>query len=630
MAALKIFLDHSEIGNVDLDVGTDNIFGRQNDCKFPLDSYPGISRHHFNIYYKDQSWHVKSLSDKNPLWIAGKKTEETSLHEESTFELKPYRFELVALTDHILDKNQFQTEHASGDEITKAGMARLAPYLQITQENGETELLRLEGEAWIAGRDPLGDIVLPDESASRKQFEIYCNDNLFYIRDLDSSNGTLLNGSTLRSDQPRELQSGDVIEVNRLQIHFQFRDSQFNEKLQGAVESLPSLFEQNLSSHGYDSTYATSDETIDPLEPQARSIQGFLKSKKIKPTHLIMAILVVVIAVKFFWPETTAEKTEIAVDDDSPDALFAKLTEQQKNMIIQSYSLASNLMMQEKYEMALSQLEKIHAVLPGGYQKSKEFEEQCIESRRIRQQLEDDERIKQEQIALSQKVQETIAFCRPMANRFQSSEDVRGCLAPASDLDPNHPEVVNLIQEVEARLEQQKIAEEQRREFEKKVAEGVLLYEKAQAHHVKGEYPLALEAYQEHIDSTFPDPQNLKLKSTKAMKAIERSLENAKKKYRVAAKAYHREGKLAKAIIELEKALEIDPSDDVLRDYLETIRATLNNRLKNIYTDSILEERFGNIDAAKEKWRIILTVDTPNGDYSNKAKGKLGGYGAYP
>jgi hypothetical protein len=50
--------------------------------------------------------------------------------------------------------------------------------------------------------------------------------------------------------------------------------------------------------------------------------------------------------------------------------------------------------------------------------------------------------------------------------------------------------------------------------------------------------------------------------------------------------------------------------------------------MKEIYSESIIDEGLGNVEKAKKEWQEILKTDHPEGEYYNKARIKLRSYGA--
>jgi predicted component of type VI protein secretion system len=76
----------------------------------------------------------------------------------------------------------------------------------------------LAGERTVVGRSPDADLTLEDEAVSWNHLEIEARDQVLMATDLDSRNGTALNGEPL--DRPRRLRDGDTLIVggNRLEI----------------------------------------------------------------------------------------------------------------------------------------------------------------------------------------------------------------------------------------------------------------------------------------------------------------------------------------------------------------------------------------------------------------------------
>ena len=63
----------------------------------------------------------------------------------------------------------------------------------------------------VVGRSLRADIVLSDEAASREHARLRPEGVTVVIEDLDSSNGTWVNGEQI--DSPRRLEEGDVVQI---------------------------------------------------------------------------------------------------------------------------------------------------------------------------------------------------------------------------------------------------------------------------------------------------------------------------------------------------------------------------------------------------------------------------------
>jgi two-component system response regulator AtoC len=88
----------------------------------------------------------------------------------------------------------------------------------LTGEGGAPRSVALEAERTVVGRDPEADVCIDDEAVSWNHLEIERRGDVLMATDLDSRNGTALNGEPL--DRPRRLRNGDVLTVgaHRLEV----------------------------------------------------------------------------------------------------------------------------------------------------------------------------------------------------------------------------------------------------------------------------------------------------------------------------------------------------------------------------------------------------------------------------
>ncbi|MFQ5636880.1 MAG: SpoIIE family protein phosphatase [bacterium] len=99
----------------------------------------------------------------------------------------------------------------------KCGEKLYLAKLRVTIENGENQVHYLFGQTYSIGRGPENDIVLDDDSVSRKHAEICYQESGFVINDNASKNGSFLNDNLFRS---RRLQDLDCIQLGNVVIHF--------------------------------------------------------------------------------------------------------------------------------------------------------------------------------------------------------------------------------------------------------------------------------------------------------------------------------------------------------------------------------------------------------------------------
>ena len=82
----------------------------------------------------------------------------------------------------------------------------------------------LDRSVSVFGKSPTVDVNLDNQYVSRRHFQLRCQDGVFFISDLDSTNGTFLNGERLTAQQERRLRDQDLIGLAGEQVVFRFLD----------------------------------------------------------------------------------------------------------------------------------------------------------------------------------------------------------------------------------------------------------------------------------------------------------------------------------------------------------------------------------------------------------------------
>jgi len=70
------------------------------------------------------------------------------------------------------------------------------------------------------GRADTNDFVIKDPFISGRHMRFYQRDGFHYIEDLNSKNGTYLNGSRIMSGEPMRLRDGDKISAGHVEFLF--------------------------------------------------------------------------------------------------------------------------------------------------------------------------------------------------------------------------------------------------------------------------------------------------------------------------------------------------------------------------------------------------------------------------
>lgn len=679
MSRLRIHLNGAEIATLELEPGRTYVAGRAPGCDIHLEEHQGISRQHFRLFIEDGQWVVQVMSKYGDFLINGETRSQAPLMPGTLFKIPPYDFfflddgpvEQPAEVAHADDEQssrssreaevnalapytgqqlpvalEANSEFTGSDEATAIGRIEGMPYVRINYENAdEEETLRLEGNLWIAGRDDSCEIVLRDSKASRRQFELASTVEGYYITDLGSANGTVLNGAPLVPNEATPLRSGDVISVSSVTIQFEVRDPSFKNKLvavpqtvlnspmvvqpaatdlalyappQGPGGVIPLGNNEMAQPYGWQDPYS-----VHP-PPRRKKPDGLSTRTKFIGA---LAGLLVIIALFANNDKEPVDEATVAVTGDAKKIAFQKLSEPQKRMVRDSYNLAKNLALQKKWESAGDQLKKIHDVLPEGYEDSYERMKEVEDYEHARLMVIDLQK-EQKRIAENQRrLQEIIVRCNEVANRTMSIPEIQQCVSEGQMIDPQNAQIDEFIRRVQQRIDQQQQRQLSAAEHADAVARRKALFQKAVRLEKGGDLLGAIAAYEVFLKSTLPDPENLKAKARTSLETIRGSIKTEVSRRIASARTLQEQNKGKDAFIELEVAKKLDPTNQQTGELMDKIVKDLNSQLQAIYSDSVLEEGLGNIDAAKEKWRKILEIDRPNGEYYRRAKSKLRNYG---
>lgn len=108
--------------------------------------------------------------------------------------------------------------------MTSAGLR-----VKVTLHDGSAFMREIEGERQVIGRASRADITVQDPSMSREHAAFCQRDGSWYVEDLGSQNGTLVNGRSIEGAVP--LEPGDRLTLGSTEIVIMFSDP-----LSGAAE----------------------------------------------------------------------------------------------------------------------------------------------------------------------------------------------------------------------------------------------------------------------------------------------------------------------------------------------------------------------------------------------------------
>ncbi len=177
-------------------------------------------------------------------------------------------------------------------------------------EEGEHTGLRvsIERDSFVIGRDEECDLVLNDRAISRQHARIWREEGLFFINDLESKNGTWVNGEPVT--EPRQLTDGCRIQL-AMTVRIAFTESDATVEIAFEPGQLRSKLTLDRNARR---VFIGQQEVIPPLSlPQYRLLQLLFDANGAVCTREEV--------VETVWPEAAGE----GVSEQAIDALVRRL-----------------------------------------------------------------------------------------------------------------------------------------------------------------------------------------------------------------------------------------------------------------------------------------------------------------
>jgi pSer/pThr/pTyr-binding forkhead associated (FHA) protein len=180
-----------------------------------------ISRHHAAITWREGDFALADLGSTNGTQVDGEAvTQPRVLQDGNVISLPEVDLNFYELRQPVPDLGEPEEVHIT--LTVPADAAR--PRLIITAGPQEGREISLRAGKMVIGRETAKfdwDIALQDRAISRPHAEIEWQDGECVLTDLESANGTVVNGE--RISEPTTLKDGDVLELGEIILLFRAR-----------------------------------------------------------------------------------------------------------------------------------------------------------------------------------------------------------------------------------------------------------------------------------------------------------------------------------------------------------------------------------------------------------------------
>ncbi len=520
-------------------------------------------------------------------------------------------------------------------EKTQVVQSFVAYQIELFGEYAPYDKFNLEKAETVIGRDPEKcDIVLNDPQVSSRHAVLKKTNVMITLEDLDSGNGTLLNGERINKSI---LSVGDEFLIGdtsfTLSVRSDLLESQserlmpVEENQEIEVEEIVEVDEDFEDEEG--GLFLEGDEP-----PKPKSLIGKLKymwkddkqRKKLIYIGVGFAVLLLFLdgdppAKPKVDPKKTDENSqEEKIDQGDP---FLKLTKDQQAFVEAQYQLSKTLFEQAKYADAIFELNKLFAVIDN-YKRAKQIAEL---SKKGLAKIEELEAEKQREIERKQralKVKELVERARSAVKERQV--DVADSIfSQILELDPENYDVPQLKYEIDAwkKEEERKKVEEAAAKAERQrqldsLAPGKTFY-------LQNEWYKAIIKLEEFLRLKGMD-EDLIQEATKMLADSKAKLASIVDPLLGKARSL-KEGQDLKGSYETyNEILDHDPSHVEALNEMAQIRDILTSRSMKIYREAIVAESLSLFSQAKEKFQEVQQISPSDSEYYKKATERLKDY----
>ena len=642
--------------------------GRAQGCSIRLDE-ASISRLHAVIFPLGGGWVLQRKASFGAVLLNEQEVENAPLEGGEEVKISGFsmRIEIqepqptsltgskpvVTSSRNLVPSSGTGSMQAEDDGRTKFVTAGASALFRMEPGSANIDELLMEKDVVLFGRGSNCDVVLTEKKASRKHFEVRRQGLSFFLKDLNSANGTLVNGNAVTE---AELMAGDVIAVGESKIQFSIENKQFFAQ-QDSFLPVPAHLSQASAGPDMGAFGGALDPNAPvgpdglplpatepggaeigpdgvPLPPKPNSSTDFIgmakykwmqvpKAKRIR-YYTIIVVGLVVMGLLGTPDDEKPPPPKVKKTDGS--RRFEDLTPKNQAFVKDNYK--SLLAAQEKKDFQ-TMFEKARNILSlvDEYNDTKSYEAiakrglDAIEEQKKRDALEAKQKAIREEVAKLEEAGKAI-FEKAKTDRDQRPK----LQAHVKDIyvkDPNNRLAAEWLAEIknieaeEARKEQEAAA----REELKRKAEGE--YEAVVKILKDKQYITAMKEVEKLPDNGWNDPEyidrveKLKLSIREELRGVLDPL------LREAQNQRGEGGDLVKAKEKYLEVLKVDGSNQEARVGLDAIRETLHLRAKRFYAEAILAESVSDLVEAREKYEKCLHVAPEEDIYRKRCRGKL-------
>lgn len=544
--------------------------------------------------------------------------------------------EVVVEDDENLSYSLDNIDNESDEDSTRVMQSFAKVQLELFGETAPYDKYLIENEKTFIGRDPTKcQIVLNDSEVSSVHAVITKNNILMMIEDLNSSNGTILNGDRINK---ATLNHNDEFIIGAVTFTVKVRSDflkEENSTLMAVDENQTVEVEEIVE------VQAEEGENLDALgemindAPVEKSIIKRILKDEQKRKKVIYALVALAAAWLLFDDDTAtkapidtkkvkAKTDSVKSETVSSNTAGKKITEDEKRALSARYEIGKNHYYNGRYREALDEFQKISVVDPNF---NSSLQSLVALSKEGLSKLEEQEKKRQLEQAAAEKrvkVRDLTEKAKEFVKdrRVEMAQDIFNEIAK---LDPENIEISRLKLELEdwqrekAKKELEEATKKKNRDDKvEKLKPGKTLFIQKEWFKAIGKLDDFLKIKDMDEDLTKEASEMLKISRDEISTATAPLIGKAKSLM---------EGQDLKGAYEVyQQILKIEPSNAEALNTTGDIKDQLTNKARKIYREAIISESLSLFQDAKEKFQEVQQISPVDSDYYKKASDKLKDY----
>ncbi len=533
----------------------------------------------------------------------------------------------------------------SEDEKTSfVAIAKLRVFLTFKPGQalvGENEVLEFEmtKDEIVLGRGTVCDVILTDKKASRKHCAVVRTGATYSIKDLESGNGTLVNGEEV---SVHELSSDDVIKVGDSEFSFKavnkdysaqeekgdFLQVDHSQELANVdqpevIQDLPMAdFAPPTPEAGpsYDSLIPPpqTEQVLAPAKPKSL-LEKFRALPKGRQGIVAVILLLGLWALSDFMNEDPDAAKKAAATSQSTKGIspqekdFQQLPKEKRDFVLQTYQIVLDQMNHRDFDGALNNLDKIFAIAPNfTYKDARELAEVAKKGRELLAAQEEEEKRKKEDDERKKKIVELERIAQGFFDQDKRDE-MENVFVRILELDPENALVTKLKSFIDDKAAKQRTDAEEKAKFEsmQKIMRDVL---------EEGNVLFKQERYYEAMDkwaevAGVGTDAGIIQEAKDLIEKAKAELQSKRDPHINSAKTAYEAKNYTLARQEYSDALRIDPKCTECREGMKRIQRDVHERSQRIYIEAIMAESVSDLNQAKKKYLECYKASVPEDDY---------------